>query len=124
MKDKKTTEISLGNLYDMNKQIMKQVTPVEKIKMFANIKNYFLSREHKYYMMLCHERRDYTVLKMNSRFSADKAITELDECFQYRGELYSAELDASENAIEIWLKINNEMFCYYLFPYDDAVIEV
>jgi hypothetical protein len=124
MKDKKTTEISLGNLYDMNKQIMKQVTPVEKIKMFANIKNYFLSREHKYYMMLCHERRDYTVFKMKSRFSADKAITELDECFQYRGELYSAELDSNGNAIEIWLKINNEMFCYYLFPYDDAVIEV
>lgn len=124
MKDKKTTEISLGNLYDINKQIMKQVTPVEKIKMFANIKNYFLSREHKYYMMLCHERRDYTVFKMNSRFSANKAITELDECFQCRGELCSAELDANENAIEIWLKINNEMFCYYLFPYDDAVIEV
>ena len=29
-----------------------------------------------------------------------------------------------EQAIEIWLSIDEEAFVYYFFPYDNAVIEI
>ena len=35
-----------------------------------------------------------------------------------------ADLIEDKYAMEIWLSIDNEAFCYYFFPYGEAVIEV
>jgi hypothetical protein len=34
-----------------------------------------------------------------------------------------SEKTEDDIAIEIWIEIDKEPFCYYLFPYDEAVIE-
>lgn len=118
-----------GNtLYEMNKQIVAQekpLTPMESVRKQELLKEYFESNfnMYDYYMLLCHEKRDYTVFRVIK--SAENAARECIGCIFDRGELVSCEYaDTHESAIEIWLKSNDEAFCYYLFPYDMAVIEV
>ena len=47
------SELSIGNLYDFNKQIMEKAPIQEKKQMMQTVKNYFLSKEHQYY--ICNE---------------------------------------------------------------------
>ena len=47
----------------------------------------------------------------------------LKECLMNRGEVLEIEKVEETNAFEIWLRIDDEPFCYYLFPYDEAIIE-
>ena len=81
-----------------------------------------------YYMLLCNERKDYTVFKMNDK-NSDDSIREIvsilvDECLKNRGEIRGIDLTKGKDAIEIWLIIEDEAYCYYFFPYDAAIIEV
>ena len=81
-----------------------------------------------YYMLLCNERKDYTVFKMNDKDN-DDSIREIvsilvDECLRNRGEIRGIDLTKDKDAIEIWLIIEDEAYCYYFFPYDAAIIEV
>ena len=48
----------------------------------------------------------------------------VDECLKNRGEIRGIDITKDKGAIEIWLVINEEAYCYYFFPYDAAVIEV
>ena len=76
-------------------------------------------------MLLCHERRDYTVFHLYENQNENPpavAANELLGCLTDRGEILSIE-ENSDHAWEIWLRINKELYCYYLFRYDDAVIE-
>ena len=41
-----------------------------------------------------------------------------------RGEVRGIDLTKDKDAIEIWLIIEDEAYCYYFFPYDAAIIEV
>ena len=81
-----------------------------------------------YYMLLCNERKDYTVFKMNDKDN-DDSVREIvsilvDECLRNRGEIRGIDLTKDKDAIEIWLIIEDEAYCYYFFPYDAAIIEV
>lgn len=118
------SEVSLGSVYDINKNLMskenKLSLPALENKL-KKVKEYFING-NKYYMLLCHERRDYTVFNLLDALSPTKAVKELKECLLNRGNVLSIE--KVEGAFEIWLKIDDEAFCYYLFPYDNAVIEV
>lgn len=124
------TEVNLGNLYDMNKQIMNQIaTPLNHLELASiqeKIENWFNWKIDSYAMLLCHERRDYTVFHLYEKANPNPpalAAKELLGCLTDRGEVLSIEQDSNQSW-EIWLKINNESYCYYLFPYDNAVIEV
>ena len=73
----------------------------------------------------CHERRDYTIFHLYEKQNPDPptvAMKELITCLMNRGEILSIDLN-KDKAWEIWLKINKKPYCYYLFKYDDAVIE-
>ena len=76
-------------------------------------------------MLLCNDRKDYTIFR---RASTNNVGTELiniliDECLKNRGKTKSIELTEAKDAIEIWLSIDEESYCYYFFPYDTAVIQ-
>ena len=75
-------------------------------------------------MLLCNERKDYTIfnLKQDNSFEEATKIL-LDECLVNRGQVKSIELTESGDAIEIWLSIDKESYCYYFFPYNTGVIE-
>ena len=51
-----------------------------------------------------------------------KATNELTECLKNRGDILSID-DQHNGAWEIWIRNEEGIFCYYLFPYDNAIIE-
>lgn len=124
------TEINLGSLYDMNKQLMEQVGgPISELALYpyqTKIEDWFNWNIDSYAMLLCHERRDYTVFHLYEKQNPNPpaiAAKELINCLLNRGEILSIE-ETNDKAWEIWLRIDKEIYCYYLFNYDNAVIEV
>ena len=125
----KDTEVNLVSLYDMNKQIMDQVgEPLNHLELAAKqlqIEDWFNWHVDSYAMLLCHERRDYTIFHLYEKQNPNPpalASKELIGCLLDRGEILSIE--QTDMAWEIWLRVDKQSYCYYLFPYDDAVIEV
>ena len=128
-------EINMGTLYDMNKNVIANLSPLGKGQiretLNSEVSEYLKDTDNTYYMMLCHEARDYTVFRISDYSSIPDAIKELKECLNNRGELYSIAKDTN-GAIEIWIKgtgfceylEKDKFYMYYLFPYDAAIIEV
>lgn len=122
-------DISAGNLYDANKQLIlkheKPLTHVELANMQLKFEDFFETKVKEYAMLLCHDQRDFTVFHLDSRSitSPHYAAREALGCCTDRGEVYSIEKTEDEQAYEIWIKIDDDVYCYYLFPYDQAVIE-
>ena len=121
-------EITMGNLHDMNKQLSEQMpvkTTPEIMAFYPKISDWFEYHIDKYAMLLCHEQKDFTLFNKVSDLNtmAGEATKALFECIENRGELVSLD-PADGDAWEIWIRINNEDYCYYLFNYDAAVIEV
>lgn len=121
------SEVQLGTLYDMNKQIMIQLPPLtgdEYRHQLTNICGWFSSNnKHTYYMFLNRERADYTVFNFKT-YDYSKALNEVREVIDYRGELLSVEYIHGEDLYDIWLNIDGEAFMYKLFPCDDFIIEI
>lgn len=128
-------EISLGtNLYDINKQLVEQFdSPLSKEQLNQKKTNILLpyfkekieKEQHKYFMLLCNDERYYTVFEI---FKANYNLLnkEVLECLNSIGLIYSIEQVQDNAAIEIWIKniLKNELFCYYLFPYDEGIIPI
>lgn len=130
--EKKTTEASLGNLYDMNKIFIKDHEP-ELTEGNLNSKkqiiiDFIKKCNNNYYMLLCNERKDYTVFRWKDLNSAlapfEMANILVDECLKNRGSIRGIDLTQTKDAMEIWLVIDDDAYVYYFFPYDAAVIEV
>ena len=122
-------DINAGNLYQANKQLVlaheKPLTHVELASIQLKLEDFFEGDVKEYAMLLCHEQRDFTVFHLDKRSltSPHYAAREVLGCCTDRGEVYSIERTEDGIAFEIWIKIDDDAFCYYLFPYDQAVIE-
>jgi hypothetical protein len=128
-----TSEVTLGNLYDMNKQIMEQI-PVITDEEIAEHKDtmtkwFFDKINQKYFMLLCHEQRDYTLFNLDGLQTCsslkDKCMTAADDvidCMNNRGIITAITLQ-EDGAYEIWMRNTEGNFAYYLFPYGAAVLE-
>ena len=116
-------------LYDLNKQIMheqKAISPLALQSYQNKIEEWFNWSIDSYAMLLCHERRDYTIFHLYEKQNPNPpqlAAKELIGCLVDRGDILSID-ETEDKAWEIWLRIDNEEYCYYLFNYDNAVIEV
>lgn len=123
------SKMTLGTLYDFNKQLMSQAKKLRRIDFkdsLNQIKDFIKEKNNKYFMLLCKERSDYTVFVLFKKEDFDRQIfkKELYECLTNRGQVLSIEKTKDKQAYEIWIKIDEEAFVYYLFPYDLGVIEV
>ena len=123
------SKMTLGTLYDFNKQLMSQAKELRRIDFkdsLNEIKDFIKEKDNKYFMLLCKERSDYTVFVLFKNEDFDRQIfkKELSECLTNRGQILSIEETKDKQAYEIWIKIDEESFVYYLFPYDLGVIEV
>lgn len=121
-------EIGLGTLYDMNKNAMNAEKPMSAYALRNRldlVKKYFQDNKE-YFMLLCREQNDYTIFKISEKTveKINEAASILGECLINRGEVLSIDKHDLGPALEIWLRINGENFVYYLFPYDEAIIEV
>ena len=116
-------------LDDLNKQIMheqKAISPLALQSYQNKIEEWFNWSIDSYAMLLCHERRDYTIFHLYEKQNPNPpqlAAKELIGCLVDRGDILSID-ETEDKAWEIWLRIDNEEYCYYLFNYDNAVIEV
>lgn len=122
-------ELNLGTLYEANKQIMEQqkpLLPMELATIQEKIADWFNWKIDNYAMLLCRERYDFTIFHLYENQNPNPpalAAKELMLCLHNRGDILSIEL-LENGAWEIWLKIDGEAFVFYLFNYDEAVIEV
>ena len=130
-KELKKNEVILGNLYDMNKQAMlsQPVLTKEQIdEIKPDLEDWFNWTLDGYAMLLCRERYDFTIFHLYEKENPNPpqiAVTELIDLLKNRGKILSIEKDSEtmNNAWEIWVKIGEEAFAYYLFGCDDWVIE-
>lgn len=131
---KKETEVAMGTLYDVNKQMMMNEptmtaeTREEKIKALQEwLVNKF---ENQYFMLLCHELRDYTLFNLDAKLNQCELISnkcinaaiDVLNCMDNRGVLLTADLQ-EDGVWEIWMRNEEGCFAYYLFPYGNAVLE-
>lgn len=124
-------KVSLGTIYDLNKQALLSQEPFteQEIKdIQPKLETWFNWTLDGYAMLLCRERYDFTVFHLyenQNPYPPAIAVKELIEVLKNRGEILSIEKDSEvmNNAWEIWLRIDNEAFVYYLFQCDDWVIE-
>ena len=117
-------DIDLGmNLYDFNKNAMTQEKPLDDIafniatsKMVEDI----IPRS-KFWMLLCNERKDYTVFIILTK---DGILKELRPTLKNRGQILSIDKQDDGN-YEIWIRDpeTKENFVYYLFDYQYGIIE-
>ena len=125
---KKTGDLSAGTVYDVNKQLIQNYKPLTHLEL-AGIQNklddWFNMIIDTYAMLLCHDRRDYTIFHLyetQNEHPTAVAAKECLGCLTDRGEILAID-PTEDDAWEIWLKIDGQPYCYYLFRYDDAVIE-
>ena len=127
-KPQKKGNLTAGTLYEVNKQLMQDMKPLTHLELAAiqsKIEDWFNMVIDTYAMLLCHDRRDYTVFHLYETENPNPpavAARELIGCLTDRGEILSID-ETEDSAWEIWLRIDEEVFCYYLFLYDNAVIE-
>ena len=120
-------EVNLGTLYEFNKNAMSSIPPLSKEelsnsinKIATEIKN---AQSYKiYFMLLCNERKDYTVFKVDNG-TVSTIGNDLKESLINRGEVTSIER-LPDGAWEIWVRdvMTAENFVYYLFNYTDAIV--
>lgn len=125
-------EINLGNLYDFNKELMKKEKIIDPIIFNTKVKQIaedmftkaFNNDEH-YWMLLCHDRRDFTLFNIIAATEVNDIIEEIKPTLTNRGQIIT--IDKQPNgAWEIWIRDieTTENFVYYLFKYDNGVIEI
>ena len=138
-KKNKTTQVAMGTLYEMNQNIIEKNIPTLTEEELQNKKNLIVDFVNNcgnaYYMLLCNDRKDYTIfhrqydsirdIYLDNAGEMDDTLERIlvDECLPNRGQTKSIELTENKDAIEIWLSIDGQSYCYYFFPYDSAIIE-
>ena len=121
----KTLEQPTMNLYEYSKQVVANEVPMDPILFNQKMIEVSMDMvEHTYMMLLCHDRRDYTIFHIAN---ADKknAAKEISETLLNRGKILLVDKQ-KDGSWEIWIRdsLTDENFAYYLFPYDDGVVEV
>lgn len=127
--DEKIAEASLS-YYEANKQLMKKersLDPIELNLKIIDIREILLENGvPNYLMLLCNERKDYTIFEFkNTDITALKNFEkDFRECLINRGTVLTiAEKENENNVWEIWIRDEKEEnFCYYLFDYSEAVL--
>ena len=115
------------NLYDLNKSIVNQLTPLTgseitaKMEIIYNLHN---STMNSHYMLLCKEYSYYTIFECDTMLNMPTFGAAVCETINGIGEVYSIEATEDNAAIEIWIKPDGEedSMVFYLFPYDMGVI--
>lgn len=112
-------------LYDMSKQIVANEPPMKPEDYHRKLINISNNIFGEFYMLLCHERRDYSIFKLGIDCLKTIFANELKETLDNRGDIIFID-EQPGKAWEIWIRDpqTKENFAYYLFNYDNGIIEV
>lgn len=111
-------------IYEANKQLMKNEHPIDPINFNRKIIEIEKTLGYnKYYMLLCHDRRDYSVFHITNKedFAKKFKIT-----LQNRGIVLRVDaVENEKNAYQIWIRDTetNENYLYFFFDYSFGIIE-
>lgn len=121
-------EVNSGiSLYEMNRNIISQMPPIdmdkERESILDELTEWVNGYKDTYYMIYGREISYFTVIHKDE-FSQEETIPEVVlECLANLGDLYSVSQEPG--GYEFWVKTENDfMTCLYLFPYDAGVVEV
>lgn len=134
MKMAEDGSISTDSLYALNQQAYDTVTPLgirDKHKQLNNLYEWVKEQRCDYTMLLCHERRDYTIFRYKTR--EDKKyyngiFKDLKECLENRGKVLDIRYIQDQDAWEIWVRIfkdnSHQNYMYMFFNAEGFVVEV
>lgn len=117
----------MTTLYEFNKENMAQIPPYDPIVLNTLCKraadDIWENTKPAYWMLLCRERNDYTVFRLES--NKEELYLALVECLSNRGQVLDIE-KRPDNNYEIWIRDfdTKENVVYYLFNDNYGVIEV
>lgn len=121
------SEVEMGTLYELNKQIMSQLPPQDKNTMNHNwtvIGDWFSQNQKRWFMLMCKERSDFTLFHItDNQFT--KGVAELQEVLKERGEILAIQYQHGEDAFEIWVRESeDEVYMFMLFEAEWMIVEV
>lgn len=108
-KQKKTSDVAIGTLYDVNKSLVeknvKELAKEELEEKKQLVIDFIEQNNNNYYMLLCNDQKDYTIFSIGHK-PIDNVINNaanilIDECLYNRGVTKSIELTETKDAIEI-----------------------
>ena len=117
------------NLYEMNQSMVKKLPVLDITEKELNLINQLHNiHGNQYYMLLCNDMKYYTILKASSTWAIMPTICEtfgltVIDCLKNVGDIKSIDLVPDNSAIEIWLENAEGVYCMYLFPYNEGVVE-
>ena len=117
-------------LYELNSSIIVQLGVIKEedvVRAMNDIKYLVTAADNKCYMLYGKEI-GYFTLFMRDAYNWEIETLDLAvmECLANVGPVYSIELTAEKDAVEIWVKdIHQDLLtCMYLFPYDSGIVRI
>lgn len=113
-------------LYEVNQQAYEQLPKITKAELESASKKmteFFYQANSKYYMMLNHDKKYYTVFNTAKAQFFWEISNEVIDVAKSLGQIKGIEV-TEQGMIEIWISNSGECNMYALFPYDKGVIEI
>lgn len=130
--------------YEANQQMYAKLDAPDEAELntkFANVGAWLSFRmKHSYFMLLCRERNDYTMIHVNN-FNFDAAVQELREILESRGEIIDIDYQHGQDNYLCWVRERvspetqemlddigdniylPQVWAYVFFEADDFVVE-
>ena len=117
-------------LYELNRSIIEQQGTIKEeniVRAMNDIKYLVTAADNKCYMLYGKEIGYFTLFMRDSyNWEIETLDLAVMECLANVGSVYSIELTANKDAIEIWVKDAQRdlLTCMYLFPYDSGIVRI
>ena len=117
------------DLYELNRSIIEQqgALDADAIAEKFNLINEFADNtKNNFHMLYGREINYFTVFAKHENWELETLALAVMECLGNIGTIYSIELTAEKDAVEIWVKENAQdlLTCMYLFPYDGGIVRI
>ena len=121
LKDK---ELPLMSLYDMSKQIVRNLparTTAAELEPLKKILRKF--KKLGYFMLMCREDNYYTVLRVRKAKNPDTFEDLIIELLQEHGDIKDIDYDTDKQSLECWVQKEDDVKMFKLFSYNWGVLE-
>lgn len=111
-------------LYDLNSSIISQLDPITDFTDSIELINSWAGKEpDEYFMLLNRDTSYYTLFKAKTKkhLEFENLGEAVIACLKEISCLRSISL--AEGAIELWADFEDDLRCFYLFPYDKGIVE-
>lgn len=120
LKDK---ELPLMSLYDMSKQIVRNLparTTAAELEPLKKILRKF--KKLGYFMLMCREDNYYTVLRVRKAKNPDTFEDLIIELLQEHGDIKDIDYDTDKQSLECWVQKEDDVKMFKLFNYNWGVL--